>query len=180
MNAGRNGLWFGVADRIAPLVTNRARHVDIADGAVADVTDGFEHAGIGARLAAMLANAVVLFYGADELAAFEPVVRARLFDVDVFRGLAAPDGDERMPMIWRGNGDGIDILVFEELANVDIRFGPGQAHFFDAAEALVQNVFIDVAKSGELDSRDVRKAADVILAAAADSANGDADTIVGA
>ena len=180
MDAGGNRGGVGVADGAAPLVANRARHIDVADGAVADMVDGFEHAGIGAGLAAVLANAIVFFYGADELAAFEGVMRAGLFDVDVFRGLAAPNGDERVPMIGSGDGDGVDFLVFEELANVEVTLGLGQAHFFDVAEALVEDVFVDITESGEFDTGDVRKAVDVILAAAADSADGDADAIVGA
>src|SRR5690242_5458860 len=118
MNAGGNRRGVSVADGAAPLVANGAGEVDIADGAVADMMDGFEHAGIGAGLAAVLADAIVFFYGANELAAFESVMRAGLFDVDILGGLTAPDGDERMPMIGSGDGDGVDVFVLEELANV--------------------------------------------------------------
>ena len=133
IDASRNGFLRSVADRRAPLVTERAGHVDIADGAVAQMMNGFEHAGVRARLAAVLANAVVLFYGSDELAAFKGVMRAGLFDVDVFAGLAGPDAHERVPMIGSGDGDGIDVFVFEQLANVDVGFWLRQAHLFDFA-----------------------------------------------
>ena len=180
IDAGGNGFLRSVADRRAPLVAERASHVDIADGAVAQMMNGFEHAGIGARLAAVLANAIVLFYGADELAAFKGVVRAGFFDVDIFAGLAGPDGHERVPVIGRGDGDGVDIFVFEQLANVDVGFRLGQAHLFDFADALAGDVFVDVADGDDFCSRDMRKAVDVIVAAAAHSADGYADTFVGA
>ena len=142
--------------------------------------NGFEHAGVGARLAAVLANTVVFFYGADELAAFKGVVRAGLFDVDVFAGLAGPDAHERVPMIGSGDGDGIDVFVFEQLANVDVGFRLRQAHFFDFGDALAGDVFVDVADGDDFCSRDMRKAVNVIVAAATHSADGYAHTFVGA
>src|SRR5580704_9429890 len=175
-----NGFLRSVADRWAPLVAECASHVDIADGSVAQMMNGFEHARIGARLAAVLANAVVLFYGADELAAFKGVVRAGFFDVDVLAGLAGPDSHERVPVIGSGNGDGVDVFVFEELANVDVGFRLGQAHLFDFGDALTGDVFVNVADGNDFRSRDARETANVIVAAAAHSANGHADAIVGA
>jgi len=62
IHAGGNGLRRGVPDRGAPLVANRPRHVDIADRAVAQMPNRFQHARIRARLAAVLANSVVLLY----------------------------------------------------------------------------------------------------------------------
>src|ERR1700757_3135693 len=110
--------------------------------------NGFDHSRIGARLAAVLADAVVLFYGADELAALKGVVRTGLFYIDVFAGLASPDGHERVPMIGSGDGDGVDVFVFEELADIDIGFWSGQAELLDLVEALIGDVFVDIAKSG--------------------------------
>src|SRR6266403_2406068 len=91
INAGGNGFFRGTPDGRAPLVANRAGHVDIADRGVIQMPDGFEHAGVRARLAAMLANSIVLFYRAHELAAFKGVMRAGLFHVHIFAGLAGPD-----------------------------------------------------------------------------------------
>ena len=162
----------------APLVAKRAGHVDVADGAVAQMLNGFDHAGVGARLAAVLANAIVLLDRAHQLTSFKRVMRAGLFDVDVLAGLAGPDGHERVPMIGRGDGNGVDLFVLEQLAHIDVGFWPGQAHLFDFADALARNVFVDIAERGELGLRDVREAADMIVAAAAHSADGHADAIV--
>src|SRR5579859_1635113 len=85
-----------------------------------------------------------------------------------------------MPMIGGGDGDGVDILIFEELANIDVGFGFRQTHLLDAGKALVQDVFVDIAESGKLDARDVRETADVVVAAAAHATDSHADAIVGA
>src|SRR4030088_2000578 len=83
-------------------------------------------------------------------------------------------------MIGCGDGDGVNIFVLEELANIDVGFGLWQALLFDLAEALVQHVFIHIAQSGKLCSRDTRKPVDVIVAATAHSANCHSDAIIGA
>ena len=54
-------------------------------------------------------------------------------------------------MIGRGDGDGVDFFVFEKLADVDVGLGFGAAQFFDVGEALVQNIFVDVAERGDFD-----------------------------
>ena len=141
---------------------------------------GFEHAGVGAPLAAVLADAIVFFYGEDQLAAFEGIVRAGFFDVDVFASLTCPDGHERVPVIRRRDRDGVDFFVFEQLAHIDIGFGLRQVHFFDVADALAQHAFIDVAEGDDFCSGHPRETFDVIGAAAPDSADGYAHAIVGA
>src|SRR5260370_38929200 len=84
MDAGRNGFLRGVPDRWPPLVANRAGHVDVADRAVAQMLNGFQHAGVRARLAAVLADAVVLLYRTNPLLSFTAVKRERLFHINVF------------------------------------------------------------------------------------------------
>ena len=61
---------------------------------------------------------LVLLGRLDALAAFEDVVAARLLDVDVLAGLAGPDGDQRVPVVAGGDGDGVEVLVFQGLADV--------------------------------------------------------------
>src|SRR5712664_3162004 len=81
-------------------------------------------------------------------------------------------------MIGCGDGDGINIFVFEELANIDVGFRLWHAEFLDVAEALVQYVFVDVAESGKFCSGYMRKAADVIVAATSHTANCHSDAII--
>ena len=83
-------------------------------------------------------------------------------------------------MIRRGDGDGVDVFVFEKLADVGVGLRLGTAEFFDVGEALVEDVFVDVAERGDFDVGNFVEAVDVIDAAAARAADGDADAIVGA
>ena len=71
-----------------------------------------------AALRAVLDDAVVLAGGLDGDAALVDVVAARLLDVDVLAGLAGPDGHQRVPVVRRGDRDGVDVLVVERLADV--------------------------------------------------------------
>src|ERR1700730_753282 len=140
--------------------------------------NGLQHAGVRPRLAAVLTNSVVLLYRTYQLASFKGVVRAVFFYVHIFPGLARPDGHQRVPMIGRGDGDGVDIFVLEELANIDIGFGLWQALLLDVAEALVQHAFIHIAQSANLCSRHAGETLNMVVATTAYSANCDADTIV--
>src|SRR5262249_37241798 len=115
MNGGRYGLRSGMANRAAPFVTQRASEIDVTDRAIVKALNGLDHTRIRTGLAAVLANATVLFHRAHQLSPFKRIVGARLFDVDVFAGLACPDAHKRMPMIRRGNRDGIDFLVLQQL-----------------------------------------------------------------
>src|SRR5215472_8843157 len=90
--AGWNRLLCGMPNRWPPLVTKRARQVDVANRSVAQMTNGFDHPRIRPRLTSVLTNPVVLLYRAHQLPALEPVVRARLFHIHILAGLAGPDG----------------------------------------------------------------------------------------
>src|SRR5262249_30352394 len=68
-----------------------------------------------AALRAVLHDAVVLAGRLDGDPALVDVVTARLFDVDILAGLAGPDGHQRMPVIRRGDRDGVEVLVFQGL-----------------------------------------------------------------
>ena len=46
------------------------------------------------------------------------IVSERLFDVDVFAGVAGVDGHRYVPMVGAGDQDRIDILAIEDLAIV--------------------------------------------------------------
>src|SRR5260370_18592214 len=67
INAGRNGFHRSVPDRWPPFVAKRAGHVHIADRAVTQLLNGFQHSRVRSRLAAVLANSVVLLYGTHQL-----------------------------------------------------------------------------------------------------------------
>ena len=81
-------------------------------------------------------------------------------------------------MIGRGDGDGVNVFVFEQFANIDVGFWLWQTQLFRVPDALVQHALINIAQSGNLRSRDMGKAMQVVVAAASQSANGHAHTIV--
>src|SRR6202041_3087048 len=63
-------------------------------------------------------------------------------------------------------------------ANVGVGLWLGAAEFFDVGETLVENVFVDVAESGDFDVGNFVEAVDMIDAAAARAADSDADFVV--
>src|SRR5690606_17563796 len=75
-----------------------------------------------ARLAAALRpvghDLPVLAGRLEQLGPFPHVVAARLFAVHVLAGLAGPDPQQRMPVIRRGDGDRVDLLVLDELPRI--------------------------------------------------------------
>ena len=73
---------------------------------------------VGAALGAVLDDPVVLAGGLDGDPALVDVVAARLLDVDVLAGLAGPDGHQRVPVVGRGDRDGVEVLVVEHAADV--------------------------------------------------------------
>ena len=51
----------------------------------------------------------------DQQRALGGVMAAGLFDVDVLARLQAEDGHGRMPVVGRGDGDGVDVLASRTL-----------------------------------------------------------------
>jgi len=69
-------------------------------------------------LRAHLHQLSVFLLGLDEHLSFGGIVAAGLLDVDVLAGLQASDGHGRVPMVGRGDGDGVYIFVLENFAEV--------------------------------------------------------------
>src|SRR5437879_13894514 len=74
-------------------------------------------------------------------------------------------------MIRRGDRDGVNILVFEQLSNIHEGFWFWHAQLLHVPEALVQDAFIHVAQSGNFCPWDTGKTVNVIVAAASHTAN---------
>ena len=90
----------------------------------ADVLDRLLDVRRAASLRAELDDAVVLARGLDHPPPFDDVVAGRLLDVDVLAGLAGQDGQQRVPVVGRGDRDGVDRLVVEQPPKVFL--GPGR------------------------------------------------------
>jgi hypothetical protein len=56
--------------------------------------------------------------GFDHFPAFPDIVGRGFFDVDVLARLAGPDGRERVPVIGGDDGDGVNLLVVKNHAEV--------------------------------------------------------------
>ena len=117
----------------------------------------------------------------DQQLAFARVVAGGLFDVDVLAGLEPEHGHGRVPVVGRGDGDGVDLSGLESVAK--IAFGSGRV-----AERLPsfrgefgQDRGIDVA-----DIRDASRLAvgpqrrEMRVAAAVEADHGKVQAIVGA
>src|SRR5437660_4821175 len=81
-------------------------------------------------------------------------------------------------MIRRGDRDGVNILVFEQLSNIHEGFWFWHAQLLHVPEALVQDAFIHVAQSGNFCPWDTVKTVNVIFAAASHTANSHPHTII--
>src|ERR1019366_1649268 len=168
---------FGT-DGVAPLVAQAAREVDVADQAFAHLPHAVLQRRRGAALAALLHHPVILARRRHNLFGLEDIVRARLLDVDILAGAAGVDGHQGVPVIGRGDGDGVDRLVFEELAIVPVnrRFLLGDG--LDAARRRVQHVLVDVAERHQLYIGLAGDLLDVVLAAAAQADGGYSNGVV--
>ena len=115
-----------------------------------------------------------------DLLGLEHIMRAGLLDVHVLARLAGPDGLQRMVVIGGGDRNGVDRLVFEQLAEVGIGGRLLFAVGLQLLHALVQHGLVDVAQRGDFDVGQFGVAVQVIAAATAQADAGDADSIVSA
>ena len=146
--------------------------------AFAHLLDGFAQRDGGAALAALLHHAVVLARRRDNLLRFEHIVRAGLLDVDILAGLAGPDGLQRVLVVGRGDGDGVDGFVFEQLAEVGVAAGFFLPSFSTCRTPLLQDRFVDVAEGDDLDVGHGGPSFDVVFAAAVETDHGNANGFI--
>ena len=175
----RNGLRPRyLADAVAALVADPAGHQDFAQVAGPQPLDGLRHAfARRAALRAGLHDALVAPRGVHRLAAFPNVVGNRFFHVHVFARLAAPDDDQRMPVIRRGGRDRVHVLAVEQLADVRVRL-----HALTLAlqprRGTFQRTCIAVAQGGHPHTGNRAEPFDVVAAATPHADHADADLVV--
>ncbi len=131
-----------------------------------------------AKLHAVLHDAVVLLGRSDKLLTLEDVVGAGLFDIDVFAGLAAPNGGQSVPVVGGSDADAVDRLVVEHLAQVLLDRHAAVVGGFELRGALRRDVAVGINERGHLDVVKRLEAFDVALASPVDAQNGDANTVV--
>src|SRR5262249_3338131 len=173
IDALRDGAVRLLADRVAPFETKPAGHIYVADHALPQLLHGFAQRDGRTAVRAVLDDAVVFARGGDELLAFPITMRAGLFDINVLAGLASPDAHQRVPVIRRGDRDGVNRLVFEQLANVNVLFGLLARVLFNLAAALLEHGVVHIADGGDLDVGHLGICADVRLALPVAADHGD-------
>src|SRR5262245_26907235 len=160
----------GLANARPALVTETARDLDFAEVTRADPFDRLFDALAGTALRAGLDDFAMFARGFDRLAPFPDVVGNGLFHIDILARLHRPDRGERMPMIGRGDGDGVHVLVLQQPPNVRVGF-----HLFVALgkglNASIQDFAVHVAQSDDPDifAGEAAQARDVIATAPAES-----------
>src|SRR5262245_8278909 len=85
----------------------------------------------------------------DDLLAFSDAERQRLFDIDVFTGVASINGNGNMPVVGGGNEDCIDILLSQQVSV----FSKLLCFPSDLFLGLVQTLVIDIAERHNLNFR---------------------------
>ena len=126
----------------------------------------------------VLHDAVVLASRLDHLSAFPEIVGDRLFDIHVFARLASPDRNQCMPVIGGCRGDGVDTLVFEQLANVGMT-GDLLATVARPLQFTIEHVLIDIADGHHADAGQFAEQAQVKASLTAKSHDRDSDVVVG-
>ena len=103
----------------------------------------------------------------------------RLLDVDVLASLASPDGQQGVPMVRSGDGDGIEILVLQGRANVleKLRFPTGL--LFHVLGGVPPDAGIGVDQVGKLDVLEPRPCLDVFPSAAVEAGDANPDPLIG-
>ena len=119
VEAGRNrGGRVDQPDARTRLVAQRAGHLHVADLPALHEVERLPHASHAAALHAHLAHASELPRPLRHHAALFHVVAAGLLHVDILARLHRPDGHQGVPVVGRGNRDGVDILAVQEAADI--------------------------------------------------------------
>ena len=103
--------------------TSRFEPGDAADTAALNEIDGVAELTPAALLHAALEDPVAGADGVREGFAFFDGVGDGLFEVDVFAGARASQATVHVPVVGGGDEDGVDLLVVEHLAIIQMRGG---------------------------------------------------------
>jgi hypothetical protein len=156
---------FGFADARAAFVTEATGTDELAEVPVLEPLVSLADSGIGTDLDACLNDLVVFASCFDELPSFPNVVRNGLFDIHVFAGLNGPNRGQRMPMVWRGDADGIDVFALEQFPDIAVTLET-VALVLAFANRLIKDVVVRVAEGNEADARNLLELLDMVFAAA--------------
>src|SRR5439155_21463777 len=83
-------------------------------------------------------------------ASLADVVTERFLDVHIFTRLASPDGHERVPVVRRCDGDGVQLLILQRFADVLDTGRRPSPFFFDRSTARREQPGIGINQVGDL------------------------------
>lgn len=129
---------------------------------------------VTALLRADLADDVVFARGFHDLVAFPLAVREGFFDVNVLAGLHRPDARQAVPVVTRGNVNGVDGGIVEDFAHVAVADGTRYA-----GRGRCENIFVHVRECAEVHVAHLAVAVQMVAAAPADADPGDVDFFIG-
>ena len=170
-SVGRNGILPGAFGGVA--MVRHADHVDFAERAAGD-----QFLGLGGEcgrlcLAANLQHPAGVFGGGDDARAFLQRPRHGLFDVDVFAGREGVKDDLLVPVVRRGDDDGVNVFVIEYGAIVANGLDAIAELFFGALQAAV----VEIGDGNSFGSRDGQELINQLFAANAAADESEADSI---
>ena len=130
-------------------------------------------------LGSELDDAVIFAGRLDHPPAFDDIVAGGLLDVNILAGLAGKHSQKRMPVVGRGDRDGVDRLVVEQAAKVFLDLRRLSGRTFDGLHGLGEHRIIDVADRDDLGLRVSGKHLGMIESAVAQTDDGDAHPLAG-
>ena len=176
VEAGRNrGGRIDQPDARTVAVADGPCDFDVADLAALHEVERLSHAGHAAALHAHLTHASELPRPLRHHAALLHVVAAGLFHVDILARLHGPDGHQGVPVVGRGDRDGVDVLAVEQAADV-LHVGRRMERVFEILFAQPHvGGRVAVADRHQFDIRVGEPFADVERALPVDADRGNAD-----
>ena len=181
VHIGRQGLGSaGFAYAGAALIAEPPRYGDLSQIALRYPFHGFGYTlAAAAALGAGLHDALVLAGCLDELASFPNVMRHWLFQIHITSALDRPNSTQGMPVVRGGDRYGVDVLGFQQLADVPVAFHIAAGFFAHLCYLPVENFLIDIAQRDEPRALHAGKGADVAATASSEADHGNADVRVG-
>ena len=171
---------FTDANRLAHVGVPRLRHVRPADDAVVNLCNDLDGVGRGALLIAHLHELAIFLLRFNQHLSFGGIVAAGFFQIHVLAGLQAGNGQRGMPMVGRGNRDGVDLFGLEDFAEVFLCRRYLSCFLLYCVGELVQDVAVHVAHMRDACGRPVRfQGREVCVAAPVQPNDGKIQAFVG-
>src|SRR5690242_2214666 len=156
-----------------------APQIRLADDPLADRLDQLDGTRGGALLRAHLDDALMLALRLDEQLALMRVVPARFLHVDVLAGLHGQQRRRRVPVVGRGDHQGVHGLVLERFAEIAQPSRRLALHASHVRHRLGEDLGVDIADVGYGGVRRPRERAGEYRAAPVQAHHGDDDLLGG-